>query len=64
MKKITFSFILLFVLTFTAFADGDIHTGGKSCPQNQTCLFHTEQTEPDSDIFIIKAVRNFLDLIF
>lgn len=85
MKKITFSLILLFVFTFTAFAegeihiggfandgiihiggfaDGDIHIGGKSCPQNQNCLVQTEQTESDSDNQIFSAVRNFLDLLF
>lgn len=82
MKKITLSFALLFVFTFTAFADGiihsggfaddghihtggftdgDIHIGGKTCPQNQNCLV---QTESDSDNSIILAVKDFLDLLF
>lgn len=75
MKKIVFSFVLLFVLTLNTFADGiihgggfadegDIHTGGKSYPQNQTCLVQTEQTESDSDDTIFSAVKSFLDLIF
>lgn len=64
MKKITISFILLLILSLTAFAEGEIHTGGKSCPQNQTCLVQTEQTESDSDNPIFSAVRDFLDLIF
>lgn len=38
MKKIAFSFLLLVVLTISVFADGDIHTGGRSCPQGQTCF--------------------------
>ena len=70
MRKIAFSF----VITFNAFADGiihggfaddgEIHTGGKSCPQNQTCLVNTEPTKSDSNNPILLAVRNFLNLIF
>jgi hypothetical protein len=72
MKKFTISFILLFTLSLTTFAegeihtggftDGEIHTGGKSCPQNQTCLVESNQTETDNPI--ISAVKNFLNLLF
>lgn len=72
MKKFTISFILLFILSLTIFADGDIHTGGftdgdihtggKTCPQNQNCLVEANQTETDS--LIIFAIRNFLNSIF
>lgn len=82
MKKLSLYFVLLFVFTLSAFADGhihiggfaddgiihtggfadgDIHTGGKTCPQNQNCL---GQTESDSDNPIISAVKDFLDLLF
>lgn len=74
MKKIAFSFVLLFVFTFTTFADGiihsggfadgEIHTGGKTCPQNQTCLIESNQTESENDNSIIFAIRNFLTSIF
>jgi len=64
MKKIMISSVLLFILSLTIFAEGEIHIGGKSCPQNQTCLILTEQTESDSDNPIFSAFRNFLDLIF
>lgn len=62
MKKLTISFILLFILSLTAFAEGDIHTGGRNCPQNQTCLVESNQTESDNPI--ISAVKDFLDLLF
>lgn len=73
MKKIAFSFALVFVLTFTAFADGYIHTGGfaddgiihgggRSCPQNQTCSVESNQTEPENDNPIIFAIKSFINL--
>lgn len=64
MKKIAFSLALLFVFAFTAFAEGDIHIGSKSCPQNQNCLIQKEQTKSDSDNPIFSAIRHFLDLVF
>lgn len=65
MKKIIISFILSLILSLTVFAEGDIHIGGgKSCPQNQTCLVNTEPTKSDSNNSILLAVRNFLNLIF
>lgn len=72
MKKFTISFFLLFILSLTTFAegeihtggfaDGEIHTGGKSCPQNQNCLVESNQTESDNPI--ISAIKEFLDLLF
>lgn len=41
MKKFTTILVLLFVLSVSAFAEGDIHTGGRSCPQGQTCITNT-----------------------
>lgn len=39
MKKFATIFVLLFVLSVSAFADeGEIPAGGKNCPQGQTCL--------------------------
>ena len=38
MKKFATILVLLFVLSISAFADGDIHTGGIACPQGQTCF--------------------------
>lgn len=64
MKKITISFLLLFVLSLTAFAEGEIHTGGRSCPQNQTCLVEPDQIESENDNPIILAVKNFIRFIF
>ncbi len=39
MKKFATILVLLFVLSVSAFADGTILLGGRSCPQGQTCLF-------------------------
>ena len=38
MKKIVFTFVLSLVLSISVFADGEVHTGGRSCPQGQTCF--------------------------
>ena len=39
MKKTLTVLVLLFVLSISAFAEGDIPLGGsKSCPPGQTCL--------------------------
>jgi hypothetical protein len=39
MKKIVPILVLLVLLSLAAFADdGTTHSGGKTCPQGQTCL--------------------------
>lgn len=38
MKKIMFTFVLLIVLSFSVFADGEIPIGGRTCPPGQTCF--------------------------
>ena len=38
MKKFTWTITLIFVLSLSAFADGTMHTGGRNCQPNQTCL--------------------------
>ena len=65
MKKIATILILLFVLTFSALADdGTTHTGGKSCPQGQTCLNDgTTHTGGLSESPFIK-IFDFLKSIF
>lgn len=66
MKKFTSILVLLFVLSVSTFADdGTTHSGGKSCPQGQTCL--TDGTthsggKPQSQI--IKNIYDFLTSIF
>ena len=64
MKKIAFSLVLLFVFAFTALAEGDIHIGAKTCPQNQTCLVESNQTKSENDNPIISAIKNFIKFIF
>ena len=66
MKKFATILVLLFVLSVSAFAEGDILTGGKACPQGQqTCL--TDGGVPiggKSDETIIKTMFDFLKSIF
>lgn len=65
MKKFATIFVLLFVLSVSAFADGQIPVGGKSCSQGQTCL--TEGEIPaggKSDNAIIENIFDFLKSIF
>ena len=66
MKKFATILVLLFVLSVSAFAEGDIHTGGKSCPQGQTCLAEDGQypTSGKSENPIIKNIFDFLKSIF
>lgn len=39
MKKFATILVLVFVLSISTFADGDIGLGGKTCAAGQTCLF-------------------------
>jgi len=41
MKKFSTILILLFVLSVSAFAEGEIPIGGKNCPQGQVCFSNT-----------------------
>lgn len=38
MKKFATILVLVFVFSVSAFADGGIPLGGKTCPQGQTCI--------------------------
>lgn len=44
MKKLTRTIFLIFVLSVSAFAEGTMHTGGRTCPPNETCF--TASAEP------------------
>jgi hypothetical protein len=67
MKKFATILVLLFVLSVSAFAEGDIHTGGRSCPQGQqTCFTNTGEYPigEKSENPIIKDIFDFLKSIF
>jgi len=66
MKKIAPILVLLLALSFSAFADeGTTHTGGKSCPQVQTCLLDGEiPFGGKSDDPIINTIFDYLKSIF
>lgn len=66
MKKTITILVLLFVLTVSVFAEGDVPIGGgKSCPPGQTCL--TDGDVPlggISDNSIYGEMLDFLKSIF
>lgn len=67
MKKFATILVLLFVLSVSAFAEGEYPAGGKSCPQGQQTCFADEGQIPlggKSDNPIIKTVFDFLKSIF
>ena len=61
MKKITTILVLLSVLSVSAFADGDVPLGGKSCPQGQHCL--TDGQIPASGKTENPIIENILDYL-
>lgn len=70
MKKIAFTFILLFVLSISAFAEGETHNGGRSCPQGQTCSEQeptntqvSRQEKPGITVFTFQEFRNFFGFL-
>lgn len=66
MRKFATTLVLLFVLSVSVFAnEGTTHSGGKSCPQGQTCLTDgTTHTGGKSDNPIIENIFDFLKSIF
>jgi len=67
MRKFATILVLLFVLSVSVFAEGDIHTGGRTCPQGQTCLADNGgiiHTGGKSENQIIKEIFDFLKSIF
>lgn len=65
MKKFATILVVLLVLSFSAFAEGEIPIGGKSCPQGQSCF--TEGEYPaggKSENPIIIDIYDFLKSIF
>jgi hypothetical protein len=67
MKKFATVFVLLFVLSFSVFAEeGQIPIGGKSCPQGQVCFANTGEIPLGGKIenTVIKNIFDFLTSIF
>lgn len=68
MKKIATILVLSFVLTVSVFAedDGEVHTGGKTCPQGQqTCLIgDTTNSGGESENTFSQDIFDFLNSIF
>lgn len=67
MKKTASILVLLSVLSFSALADdGTTHSGGKTCPEGQTCLIQppiqptTEPTDKDA----LTEIVDFLKALF
>ena len=49
MKKIVFTLVLSMVLSISVFAEGEVHTGGRSCPQGQTCYTDSNKDAKQSN---------------
>lgn len=68
MKKIVFTFVLLFVLSVSVFAEGEVHTGGRSCPQGQTCFTDSSADTKQINDSVSRqnktTVSNFLSIDF
>jgi hypothetical protein len=65
MKKLAATFIVLFVLAFSVFADGDIPLGGKSCPNGQiSCFVATETPDTKPENLIFKRITDFWKSLF
>lgn len=71
--KLTIKFALVIALfCSTAFADGEMGTGGRSCPQGQTCLVNnptnttivTDKDQKGSEDSFLVIVKDFLTKIF
>jgi hypothetical protein len=67
MKKFATILVLLFVLSVSAFAEGDIHTGGLADSQGQTCstdnggIIHSGGLTED---WVFENIFDFLKSIF
>jgi hypothetical protein len=66
MKKIATILVLVFVLSVSAFADGEIPAGGKNCPQGQTCFSNVGEYPigGKTENSIYQNVFDFLKAIF
>ncbi len=66
MKKFATILVLLFALSVSTFAEeGTTHSGGRSCPQGQTCLTDgTTHSGGRTGNPIINTVFDFLGSIF
>ncbi len=67
MKKVATILVLLFVLSISAFADGQFPIGGKSCPQGQQICLAAEGQIPasvKSENPIYEEILDFLKSIF
>lgn len=65
MKKFATILVLLFVLSISAFAEGDIHTGGLACPIDQT--YSVKGEIPIGGVIedsVFKNIYDFLKSIF
>lgn len=72
MKKFATTFVLLFVLSISVFADeGQYPIGGKTCPQGQTCVTgqiplggKTNESFDSSENPVYRDIFDFIKSIF
>lgn len=65
MKKFTSTFFLTIILSVSVFAgdDGTTHSGGRTCPNNQTTCFAGQTEQPQNDSTYEKVIT-FLKTLF
>lgn len=62
MKKFVSTLILLIVLSISVFADGETHSGGRSCPPNQTCFAGSTPEQPIEKPDVSRFYREVKDI--
>ena len=63
MKKSLVTVFLFVVLTCSVFAEGEFPIGGRTCPQNQTCLVEQTNQKPENQT-IFELVKSYVKKIF
>lgn len=64
MKKFAFTILMMFVLTVSVFADGEIPIGGKSCPTGQACFVSQTENDKTQDFTVTWKIFGFFKNIF
>jgi hypothetical protein len=65
MKKVFSTIVLLAALSSFALAEGTTHSGGRSCPLDQTCLVDPgDRTNPDKKEPFYKDLFDYLKKLF
>lgn len=64
MNKLVATFALLLVLSISAFAEGQMGAGGKTCPPGQTCLVGTTDEPKTTENSPVSKLIKYLKALF